>query len=286
MKALKHILIATFALSALASNAQTKNLKIETVKISGSCGMCETNIEKAGSMKKQSSVDWNGETQLATITYDTLKTSKSEILKRIALVGYDNELFLAPNDTYDALPNCCQYRKTAEKPEENGEVHMEMENDHHSIDSNEAINTKEGNQLDEVFANYFSLKDALVKTDAKMASLSAKSLISSINTIKMEELSMDVHMAWMKVLQELKTDTEQIAKTEDVDKQRKYFSTLSKNMYDMMKISKHEEPIYYQFCPMANDGKGANWLSKEESVKNPYYGSKMLNCGKTVETLK
>jgi len=37
---------------------------------------------------------------------------------------------------------------------------------------------------------------------------------------------------------------------------------------------------------MYNDGKGANWLSTENGVKNPYYGSQMLNCGKTIETIK
>jgi len=37
---------------------------------------------------------------------------------------------------------------------------------------------------------------------------------------------------------------------------------------------------------MDNDGKGANWLSKESSIKNPYYGSKMMRCGSTVETIK
>ena len=57
-------------------------------------------------------------------------------------------------------------------------------------------------------------------------------------------------------------------------------------MYQLMKVSKTKTPIYVQHCPMANDGKGANWLSKENQVKNPYYGSKMMTCGKTVETLK
>jgi hypothetical protein len=37
---------------------------------------------------------------------------------------------------------------------------------------------------------------------------------------------------------------------------------------------------------MFNDGKGANWLSKENAIKNPYYGSSMLSCGKTTETIK
>lgn len=49
-----------------------------------------------------------------------------------------------------------------------------------------------------------------------------------------------------------------------------------------MKVSKGETPTYYQYCPMQD----AYWLSKENAVKNPYYGSMMLSCGKTVETIK
>ena len=45
-------------------------------------------------------------------------------------------------------------------------------------------------------------------------------------------------------------------------------------------------PVYVQFCPMANGGEGANWVSKEKAVKNPFYGSQMLTCGKVVETIQ
>lgn len=62
--------------------------------------------------------------------------------------------------------------------------------------------------------------------------------------------------------------------------------TLSKNIYALMKVSKYDEPVYYQFCPMANNGKGANWLSKDIAIKNQYYGSMMMTCGKTVEIIK
>jgi len=57
-------------------------------------------------------------------------------------------------------------------------------------------------------------------------------------------------------------------------------------VYQLLKVSSYEQPVYYQHCPMANGGKGANWLSKENAVKNPYYGSQMLSCGKTVETIE
>ena len=97
---------------------------------------------------------------------------------------------------------------------------------------------------------------------------------------------MDVHMVWMKNLETLKKETQAIANSKEVKKQRNYLDSLSRSLYEMMKVSEQETPTYYQFCPMANDGKGANWLSKEETIKNPYYGSQMLSCGKTVETIK
>lgn len=267
-------------------NAQTKNQKTETVKIYGNCEICESTIEKAGNLKNQSIVDWNKETKFATISYDSLKTSKEEILKRIALAGYDSDTFLAPNDTYSNLPSCCQYERIKQTNTKMEEPKMEMTTIDHSMHSNKMDEMQDPNPLSEVYDSYFAVKDALVRTDGASASTSSKTLFTEINNVKMDKLSMDVHMAWMKVFENLKEDAEHISDIKDIGRQRDHFISLSKNIYEVMKISKQETPTYYQFCPMANDGKGANWLSKENAIKNPYYGSQMLNCGNTVETIK
>jgi hypothetical protein len=163
----------------------------------------------------------------------------------------------------------------------------EMSHDDHSNHTEvTTLDKQEVNQLKSVFDNYFLLKDALVKSDGASASAVSKDLLVSLNDVKMKELSMDVHMVWMKVMKDLKTDSNVISETQDVKKQRSSFMTLSKNMYELIKAAKYESPVYFQFCPMANGGKGANWLSKENAVKNPYYGSQMMTCGKTVETIK
>lgn len=60
----------------------------------------------------------------------------------------------------------------------------------------------------------------------------------------------------------------QFEKSKDIASQRKQFSPLSQNMYTLVKSMKPATPIYYQHCPMAFDGKGANWLSSEKAVKN------------------
>ena len=43
---------------------------------------------------------------------------------------------------------------------------------------------------------------------------------------------------------------------------------------------------YYQFCPMANNDKGAYWFSETEEIRNPYFGDTMMGCGETKETIK
>lgn len=282
MKSLKYVMTALVMLSFGVGNAQIKNAKTETVKIYGNCGMCETSIEKAGNIKKTAIVDWNKDTKLATITYDAKKTNQNEILKRIALAGYDSDKFLAPDDVYAKLPECCLYERV-NKPVAKTEPKTET----HDHSSHKASTEMQGaNQLKTVFDNYFSLKDALVKSDGNTTSTKAKGLLTALDAVQMNKLSNEEHTVWMKVMKDLAFDAEHIAETKDVAHQRDHFMNLSKNMYELIKVSKQETPVYFQHCPMANKGKGANWLSKENAIKNPYYGSQMLTCGSTVETIK
>ncbi|EIA09456.1 DUF3347 domain-containing protein [Flavobacterium frigoris] len=278
MKSLKTTVTAIVLLLSMAvSTAQIKNAKTENMKIFGNCGMCETKIEKAGNLKNTAIVDWDKDSKIATITYDTAKTNPDEILKRIALAGYDSEKFLAPDSKYDTLHACCQYDRDAK---EQSKMDVNVSTD---MESNESIAIQEQtNQLKLVFDDYFSVKDALVKTDAATASIKAKGLLEDINTVEMENLKMEEHMVWMKVYKDLGSDVKKIFETQDIKVQREFFKSVSKNMYELMKVSKEDTPTYYQYCPMVK----ANWLSKENEVKNPYYGSKMMTCGSTVETIK
>lgn len=274
--------------SLTSCEAQVKNAKTETVKIYGNCGMCETTIETAGNIKKIAKVDWDKDTKMATITYDSTKTNQDEILKRIALAGYDSDKFLAPDDVYSKLHGCCQYDRVNKTTIGKTDVVNDHSSHNHDAPTKENPTEirQETNQLKVIFENYFALKDALVKSDGKLASSIAKELLTNINVVQMDKLTKEEHTVWMKVMKDLAFDAEHIADTKDASHQRDHFMTLSKNMYALIKVSKTETPTYYQFCPMANDGKGANWLSKENAVKNPYYGNQMLTCGKVVETIK
>ena len=269
-----------FMLTSFAScDAQIKNSKTEIFKIYGSCEMCEKHIEAAGNKKKVANVEWNKDTKLATITYDSKKTNQDEILKRIALAGYDNDKFLAPDNLYTALPGCCQY----ERPKKTKVPSIKTNTSEIQANTTE---TQNANQLQAVFDSYFAIKDALINSDGNLASGKAKELSNAINAIKMETLSTSEHSVFMSVKNDLVFAVGHIAESKDTDYQRNNFTSLSDNIYKLFKASKQQAPVYYQHCPMFNDGKGANWLSKENPIKNPYYGSQMLGCGKTVETIK
>ena len=148
------------------------------------------------------------------------------------------------------------------------------------------MDMQQTNQLTAVFDNYFALKDALVKTDGPTASSKASAMLTALDAVEMGKLKMEEHTVWMKIEKGLKTDAQHIKENKDTEHQRERFMSLSKSMYELITVAKPAETVYYQFCPMANDGKGANWLSKESAIKNPYYGSQMLSCGKVVETIK
>lgn len=287
------LMMAFVTLFSAASFAQIKNSKTANLKVYGNCDMCKAKIEKAGTLKGISKTTWDEKTDMATITYDSKKTTSDAVLKKIALAGYDSDNFLAPDAAYNSLPGCCKYErvKKAAVTTPVKDTAMAMNNNHNSHNmnmdtANIAMPVQGVSQLQSVFDNYFALKDALVKTDASTASSKAAAILTAINAVQMNKMKMDEHMAYMKVEGDLKKDANTISTSKAVSDQRVAFMNLSKNMIDLMKATKPAEPVYVQHCPMYNDGKGADWLSKENAVKNPYYGSMMLTCGKTVDTIR
>ncbi|WP_159476752.1 DUF3347 domain-containing protein [Dyadobacter sp. 3J3] len=285
MKSIKVLMAIVLLLSSFLLQAEIKNVVTENVTISGSCALCKTGIENAAFQKNISQASWDKDTKIATITYDNRKTSIDVILKKIALAGYDNKNYLAPDDAFARLEECCKYERLGKK--EVIAEKMTAEHRHGSeMASAEKTVTADTDPLKAVLDAYFSVKNALVSSDGSAASVNATNLVKAIKAVKMEELGTAQHMVWMKVMKDLDLDADRISKTKDIAQQRERFTVLSDNMYNLIKNAKPVQPVYYQHCPMANDGKGANWLSQIPTIQNPYYGAQMLSCGKTTETIK
>jgi copper chaperone CopZ len=284
MKSLKIWMAIILLLSSGLSKAEIRNVATENVRISGSCAHCKEGIEAAALGKNISKASWDKDTKIALITYDSKKTSVDAILKKVALAGYDNESYLAPDDAYAKLEDCCKYARAGKREIMAGK---EMPGHQHgAVPDTEKTGVATPGPLKAVLDAYYAIKDALVNSDGNAASTNATNLVKAIKAVKMDQLGSEQHTVWMKVMKDLDFDADHIAETKDVGHQRDHFSTLSENMYKLIKSGKPSEAVYYQHCPMAKEGKGANWLSQVPTIKNPYYGAQMLNCGKTTETIK
>ncbi len=167
------------------------------------------------------------------------------------------------------------------------EGHLGMQETASSGDSNhsemnERIKVSEDfqNQLKTVFNHYLGIKDALVKDDSKKVADDAKELLDKLNLIDMKLLkNNNAHNHWMKLEKELKSSTKSISEASNIKEQRNHFKHLSSHLGSAIQLFGVNEKVYNQFCPMADNNKGAYWLSKEEKVLNPYFGDAMLTCG-------
>lgn len=142
-------------------------------------------------------------------------------------------------------------------------------------------------QLNTVFDKYIVLKNALVQSDPGKAKQAARDVQLNLANTDMNQLTGDIRAQWTDLLPDLKDQNSKIASSEDLEEQRKAFSAFNEIFYKAIKtFGLMDKTVYYQFCPMANDGKGAYWLSDSIDIQNPYYGKSMLTCGETKETLK
>lgn len=139
-----------------------------------------------------------------------------------------------------------------------------------------AAQKKKDAQVSKLYQNYIAIKAALASDDAGKAAKSASEFVQTASMVKNNTIP-------VKNLSTLKNEAAGIAKTGNILSQREIFHRLSDDMYALSRqFSFSEKPVYLQYCPMAEAG----WLSNEEKIVNPYYGSSMLTCGTVKSTIK
>ncbi len=161
------------------------------------------------------------------------------------------------------------------------------ESDHTNMNQRLTVSEKFQEQLKVVYNDYINLKDALVKEDSKSTSASATSLLNSLSKVDMKLLSdNNAHTHWMSLKGDIKSSATSISKTSNIKEQRDHFKHLSLNLINAVQLFGVKEKVYVEFCPMSDNNKGAYWLSKEEKVINPYFGSAMLTCGEVKQVIE
>jgi len=82
-----------------------------TFEVSGVCGMCEARIEKAVDVKGVKMAEYDLDTHMLTVAYNTEKISEDEIHDLINAVGHDTEKSKATDEEYNGVHGCCKYRE-------------------------------------------------------------------------------------------------------------------------------------------------------------------------------
>lgn len=121
MKLNKTMAIAFTVLALVAcnnkTNSETTEMKTEitkgnttsTFKVWGNCEMCKKTIESSLEVEGIAKADWNVDTKIITVVYDSSKITLDQIQKNIAAAGYDNEKYKGDDKAYSELAECCQY---------------------------------------------------------------------------------------------------------------------------------------------------------------------------------
>jgi membrane fusion protein, copper/silver efflux system len=141
-------------------------------------------------------------------------------------------------------------------------------------------------QLNTIFDQYIILKDAFVQSDSKKVKQSARQVQQALSKVDMKQLTGESHLQWMDISGEMDNQIKLVISSDNIEEQRIAFSGFSDQFHKAIKtFGLMRKTVYYQFCPMAFDNKGAYWLSESKTIQNPYFGEKMMDCGETKETL-
>ncbi len=132
-------------------------------------------------------------------------------------------------------------------------------------------NNKGMEVISDALTNYLDLKDVLVQTDSESAKAAGAALSVSLSTENFDASLVEA--------------ANLIASSDDVEAQRAAFKTITDGLIETLKSNGEEDGLFVQYCPMAFGNSGASWLSLSEEIRNPYFGDRMLKCGRVTEEL-
>jgi Cu(I)/Ag(I) efflux system membrane fusion protein len=140
--------------------------------------------------------------------------------------------------------------------------------------------------LSTLVAEYMEFKNALVTDDFEKAQKHVSKFaeeVQSSNEMNEHNEHQEMHQRHHS---KMVNAVDEASKATNIDELRASLEGITVELVKAVENQGYDrDKLYLQFCPMVNDGKGSNWLSKSEKIANPYYGTKMHKCGATVKTI-
>lgn len=134
---------------------------------------------------------------------------------------------------------------------------------------------------------YLKVKNALANDNSEEAATAANDFIKAVSATNTSKIDSKLLAKFSSSTDDAKKQAELIAKNKsDIDQQRAYFATLSKDISTLIANFGTTKHLYQDYCPMYNEGKSGYWISEMKEIKNPYFGSEMLECGGMIKEIK
>ncbi|MFY8091692.1 MAG: DUF3347 domain-containing protein [Chitinophagaceae bacterium] len=142
--------------------------------------------------------------------------------------------------------------------------------------------------FEQLLNNYYALKEAFVKEDTTSIAKNGNSLITSCDSLKLQELKIDkdILATAKQNVENIAAEVKGILGEKNLDEQRKDFHLISNDIYSLIRTVRYDKQIiFFQHCPMAFDNKGADWLSASNEIVNPYMPKQMIDCGSNKDSV-
>ena len=136
-----------------------------------------------------------------------------------------------------------------------------------------------------VVDDYLAVKNALSDNNVDDARKNGKAMNTDISKVDRSLLTPDQKKIFEQEEADLLENSEHIGKTTELEHQRMHFSVLSEGTYVIVKAFGGGKVLFHMYCPKAENGEGALWLSESADDNNPYIG-KGSGCDEIVEKIK
>jgi len=141
-------------------------------------------------------------------------------------------------------------------------------------------------QLRTLYDAYLGVQTALADDELASAQEAAALTAQALAAVDMA-LDTPAHDAWMPQATEMDEALEALHVADTLEEARIPFEPLSEALAQAIRAFGIAEgvPVYWAYCPMAFDNRGAYWLQQGTEITNAYFGAAMFRCGEVVDRL-
>lgn len=139
-----------------------------------------------------------------------------------------------------------------------------------------------GQQLEQLYRAYLAVQQALSADNVPRAE-DVRGLQAAAKQLS-QESGLDSKL--QELVEEVVAESSEL-RGADLETARKQFKPLSQSVIRLavaVRGDDAQQPFMHFYCPMVKGG-GGDWLQADDSLANPYFGSKMLRCGELVHRL-